>query len=189
MLLSEFVEMTGFEPMADDYERIEQEYYNFNGNKSEFCRNWLETHGVQKLYCDTARKLEASQSRVKLLEEEVERLKEELDKEFEWKPTTSCGTQLSNEKYNELMNCGFAEEMTDEEAKKLLYNLFGFAKERISIIATVDKYEINRHNQLRISETILRKPLYASSDYNYIRFDCGCMSYEYINDELVKYES
>lgn len=189
MLLSEFVEMTGFEPTADDYERIEQEYYNFNGDKRGFCSNWLEAHGVQKLYCDTARKLEASQARVELLEGEVERLKEELDKEFEWKPTTSCGTQLSNEKYNELMNCGFAEVMTDESAKKLLYNLFGFAKERISIIATVDKYEINRHNQLRISETILRKPLYASSDYNYIRFDCGCMSYEYINDELVQYES
>ena len=33
MMLSEFVERTGFEPLPFEYEKIEEAYYNFDGDK------------------------------------------------------------------------------------------------------------------------------------------------------------
>ena len=35
-MMSEFVERTGFEPMPDEYEKIEEEYYHFDGSKDDF---------------------------------------------------------------------------------------------------------------------------------------------------------
>ena len=36
MMLSEFIERTGFEPMADEYAEIEEAYYGFDGDKNAF---------------------------------------------------------------------------------------------------------------------------------------------------------
>jgi len=36
MMISEFIERTGFEPTASEYAKIEKAYYDFNGNKDEF---------------------------------------------------------------------------------------------------------------------------------------------------------
>ena len=42
MMLSEFVERTGFEPMPAEYAKIEEAYCGFNGDKG-FCRwRWGE---------------------------------------------------------------------------------------------------------------------------------------------------
>ena len=38
MMISEFIERTGFEPTASEYAKIEKAYYDFNGNKDEFCK-------------------------------------------------------------------------------------------------------------------------------------------------------
>lgn len=38
MMMSEFIERTGFEPTASEYAKIEEAYYDFNGNKDEFCK-------------------------------------------------------------------------------------------------------------------------------------------------------
>lgn len=40
MLLSEFIDRTGVMPSAEEYARIEAEYYEFNGDKDAFCRAW-----------------------------------------------------------------------------------------------------------------------------------------------------
>ena len=66
--------------------------------------------------------------------------------------------------------------MSDEKAKDLLYEWYGFAKEKIKIHRTLPRYEVNRHRQLRKVGEIDRAPLYNATDWNYIRFDCGCMS-------------
>ena len=42
MMRSEFIERTSYEPNADEYEMIEQSYYEFDGNKDEFCKQWLK---------------------------------------------------------------------------------------------------------------------------------------------------
>ncbi len=71
-----------------------------------------------------------------------------------------------------------------EEAKVILYNWYGFAKEKIIIHKTIPTYQINRHRQIRNTGMVDRRPAYNATDWNYIRFDCGGMSYELYNDIL-----
>ena len=40
MIMSEFIERTGYNPGADEYHYIEESYYEFPGNKDEFCKRW-----------------------------------------------------------------------------------------------------------------------------------------------------
>lgn len=40
MMKSEFIERTGYEPSAEEYHYIEESYYEFPGNKDEFCKQW-----------------------------------------------------------------------------------------------------------------------------------------------------
>ena len=42
MMISEFIERTGFEPTASEYVKIEEAYYDFNGNKDEFCKAFVK---------------------------------------------------------------------------------------------------------------------------------------------------
>ena len=42
MMYSEFEERTGYQPDADEYRLIEESYYNFDGNKDEFCKEWMK---------------------------------------------------------------------------------------------------------------------------------------------------
>lgn len=103
MVLSEFVERTGFEPMPAEYAKIEEAYCNFNGDKDAFCKAFVEGDGEKKIY--QARAAEIDRLNGKILEmdkaakkdgEEYERrlsaLQVELDKELEWSPTSSSRT-------------------------------------------------------------------------------------------------
>ena len=49
MMMSEFIKRTKFEPTCEEYDAIEQEYYNFPGDKDAFCRKWLRNGGIQRL--------------------------------------------------------------------------------------------------------------------------------------------
>ena len=40
MMISEFIERTGYEPSFEEYKHIEDSYYEFDGNKDEFCKWW-----------------------------------------------------------------------------------------------------------------------------------------------------
>lgn len=42
MLMSEFIERTGYEPSNEEYSLIEESYYNFDGNKDNFCKQWMK---------------------------------------------------------------------------------------------------------------------------------------------------
>ena len=42
MMISEFIERTGYEPDAREYRAIERAYYDFNGDKNAFCAHWLK---------------------------------------------------------------------------------------------------------------------------------------------------
>jgi len=39
---SEFTERTKYNPTDEEYAEIEESYYEFDGNKDEFCRAWLK---------------------------------------------------------------------------------------------------------------------------------------------------
>lgn len=44
MMMSEFVERTGYQPSSEEYEHIEESYYTFPGNKDEFCKQWKKDY-------------------------------------------------------------------------------------------------------------------------------------------------
>jgi hypothetical protein len=42
MMMSEFIDRTGYQPNSEEYHYIEESYYEFDGNKDEFCKQWMK---------------------------------------------------------------------------------------------------------------------------------------------------
>lgn len=193
MMMSEFIERTGFEPTADEYAKIEEAYYNFDGDKNAFCKAFVDGRGVSRI-C-RARAEEIARLRSVMLETEkqfkkdvddrdrrIDQLTAELDMELEWKPSTGTGTNMEQSSYEKLASAGRT--MTDEEAKAFIADECGFAPEKITVLHEVSTYEVNKHRRLRKSGTFDRAPVYESTDWNYVRFDCASFMYELVNGEL-----
>lgn len=207
MMMSEFIERTGFEPTADEYRKIEEAYYDFDGDKDAFCKAFVEQGGEKKFY--QARAVEVEQMRsqmvelekmfkadVKKREKQIADLQAQLDRELEWKPSEGTGTNMSQSDYEALAalcdgSHGDPHIMSEDEARRLVAEEFGYDTGRVEIIATVDTYEVNKHRQLRKADTYTRLPLYDAADYNYVRFNVRCAGstwmYEMVNGELKPY--
>lgn len=100
MLLSEFIERTGFHPTTEEYRRIEEEYYTFEGDKDAYCRMWRKKHLTG-----------ASQRAVA----EIENLKKQLE---EAKKTATLAFDLRNKENAEVKalkakNEALANELSD----------------------------------------------------------------------------
>lgn len=196
MLMQEFVERTGFEPTAEEYSKIEESYYNFDGDKDSFCKAFVDG-GEEKKIC-AARADEIKRLRSQMLELEkmfkkdvadrdlqIEKLTAELDRELEWKPSRGTGTNMDQDSYMNLTTSG--RKMSDEEAKDFIADECGFSKERITIIHKVATYEVNKYCRLRKSAEYEREAVYESTDWNYVRFDCAGFMYEMVNGQLEFY--
>lgn len=131
---------------------------------------------------DEIRELKAELSKA---EEKIEKLEAALDKELEWHDCEG-GTNLSQERYEQLLNCG--KKLTEDEAKELIYEEFGFTKEKVTIITEVSTYEANKYHQMRKKETFNRVPVGDATDWNYIRFNCSGWMYEMVNGGLKTYD-
>ena len=193
MMMSEFIERTGFEPTASEYAKIEEAYYDFDGDKDEFCKAFVQNGGEKKickaraeeiaqLKSELAEMEKRHKAELETREKQIANLTVELDRELEWKPSDGIGTNMTQERYEHLVNCGQA--MSDEEAKKLIADECGFAPEKIRILHEVNTYEVNKHHLVRKSATFDRAPVYESTDWNYVRFDCAYFMYEFIDGEL-----
>ena len=157
MMMSEFIERTGFQPMAQEYAKIEEAYYNFDGGKDAFCQAFVKADGEKQVYQARAAEIDCLNSRILELDksakkdgEEYERrladLQAQLDCELEWKPCKGTGTNMSQERYEALAALcdgthGDPHVMNEDEAKRLVAEEFGFALERIEIVAAVHTYE------------------------------------------------
>lgn len=73
MMMSEFTERTKFDPTAEEYREIEQEYLGCELDKDEFCRQWVKNYGPQRLTRQRAAKIEE-------LKVELHQRKKEYDK-------------------------------------------------------------------------------------------------------------
>lgn len=129
--------------------------------------------------------LKAAEAKVKAAEAKAEELQAALDKELEWHDCEG-GTNLQQERYEQLLNCG--KKLTEDEAKELIYEEFGFAKEKVTIITEVSTYEANKYHQMRKKETFNRVPVGDATDWNYIRFNCSGWMYEMVNGGLKTYD-
>lgn len=125
----------------------------------------------------------AEQKEIKALKTRIA----ELEAELEWKPY-EMPENVKQADYDKLIKDKSTRLLTDEEAKELLYDWYGFAKEKITILTSVERLEINRdgHRIRKVGE-IVRRPAYNATDWNYIRFNCGQMTYELCNDNLTFY--
>ena len=196
MMISEFIDRTGFEPTASEYAKIEKAYYDFNGNKDEFCKAFVKNGGEKKIYKARAEEIaqlksqlvemeKQHKSEMEAREKQIAELNADLDRELEWKPCDGSGTNMTQERYEHLANCG--QVMSDEEAKEFIADECGFDPEKIHILHEVNTDEVNKHRRLRVAGTFDRAPMYESTDWNYIRFDCACFMYEFINGQLCFY--
>ena len=193
MMISEFIDRTGFEPTAREYAKIEDAYYNFDGDKDAFCKAFVAHNGEKQISKARAEEIERLNSQKMEMEKtfkkdiadrdrRIDQLTAELDVELEWKPSNDAGTNMEQKRYEELAKYGKA--MTDEEAKAFIADECGFDPEKIRILHEVNTYEVNKHRRLRKSGTFDRAPVYEATDWNYVRFDCACFMYELVNGEL-----
>ena len=187
MMLSEFVERTGFEPMPAEYAKIEEAYCGFNGDKDAFCAAFVSGDGEKKIYQARAAEIDRLNGRILEMDkaakkdgEEYERrlafFQAELDKEQEWKPYEDTHN-VTQEQYADLAESvpgGAARYMTDAAALDWICSEFGFDRSKVTILHEIDEYEVNRHHQLRrTGKKIDRRPIYCATDYHYIRFNVG----------------
>ena len=120
------------------------------------------------------------------LKAKIKQLEADLEREQEWKPHES-DFNVKQADYDSLANAGSSRKLTDEEAKQLVVDEFGFDPAKVTILHSVDKEEVNRHRRCRKVGEIARPPLYNATDWNYIRFDCANWYYEMHNGSLRPY--
>lgn len=80
MMISEFIERTGFEPTVEEYRQIEEEYMASSEEKDQFCKNWKKNGGIQRLTRLRARKIEQLESNLRVAENERAAYREERNK-------------------------------------------------------------------------------------------------------------
>lgn len=193
MDINEFTKRTGFEPTAAEYSEIEKAYYDFKGDKDDFCRAFVGGLGPLEHYKARAIKINELENKIKemnnmFLEKLSERdrriaiLLNELEAEQEWKPYENIHnvTQADYSKLAEGADIGKSSHyMSDKEAIEWICEEFGFDPSKIQIIHEIDEYEINRHCQLRkTGYKIDRRPIYSATDSYYVRFNTPRNFYE-----------
>lgn len=192
MMREEFEQRTSFYPSRAFYLLIEKHYVEFSGNKDEFCdaykndKDGLATKIQREADMQEVNVQRDVQKSVERYKSQIADLEKNLEREQEWKPW-EVDDNVQQADYVRLASQCDTKHMSDEQAKELLYAWYGFARDKIKIYHSVPAYEINRHGMLRKVGELDRCPLYNATDWNYIRFDCGCMSYELYNDNLHRY--
>lgn len=203
MLREEFEKRTGFYPTSKLYEIIEKYYNATDIDKDEFCKlykknvdglaekiqmeadkvSWMEKHEQER---ESHKAIEAKEAEIRDLKRLVQTLSEKLDKELEWK-SRGLLSGMDQKRYEELEGSAGTKYINEYEAKDWIEEEFGFRKDLIQIITELKTYEVNKYNQLRQTETVIRKPVYNATDWNYIRFNVQSWQYEVINGQLEQY--
>ena len=80
MMMSEFIERTGFQPMPFEYEKIEEAYYNFDGTKDDFCKAFVEGGGEKKIYQARATEIERLNGKILEMDRDARRTGAEYEK-------------------------------------------------------------------------------------------------------------
>ena len=92
MLMSEFFDRTGFTPTYEEYQEIEEAYYNFDGNKDAFCKAFVDGNGEKRVCALRVTKIEKLKSQLlesdrtikevtAQYEQKLQSLQAELDKD------------------------------------------------------------------------------------------------------------
>lgn len=203
MLREEFEKRTGIYPTSRLYQIIENHYNATDIDKDEFCKlyknnidglaekiqmeadetAWKADH---KQEAENHKKIETKEAEIRDLKRLVETLSERLDKELEWKPRGLL-SGMDQKRYEELERSTGTKYFNEYEVQDWIEEEFGFRKDLIQIITELKTYEVNKYNQLRQVGTVIRKPVYNATDWNYIRFNVQGWQYEVINGQIEQY--
>lgn len=138
-MIEEFEKLTGIYPSAEAYTVIESYYLDYPGTKQDFCKAFRNnTDGLaqqiqRELNSIHWKKEQTTKAAHAKMASEIETLKKQLEREQEWRPYEDKDNVQQGD-YEKLLTAGDTKVMTDDEAKDLLYNWFGFAKEKVQIL-------------------------------------------------------
>lgn len=187
MMMSEFTERTGINPTSEEYSVIEEMYYEFDGDKNAFCKDFTENNRMikafRRLIDQKTEESRKANEKAAALEKQVEKLEIKLEAELEWEPWTSKNA-VKQEAYDHLKNSGH--QMTDDEAVEWIAQEWGFDRTKIRVNHKMKTFEINRHQCLRQSGEIDRSPYYDATDWYYVFFTVRGMDYEAYNGTLIQ---
>lgn len=110
MLLSEFIERTGYQPTAEEYQAIENDYMRFEMDKDAYCRIWCKKHPDLAGQIDRIRKKQEYVSGQE--EKTIARVQRHI-----WK-RTNHGEKLTREQFAELIS-GLDKEIACSTIKKM----------------------------------------------------------------------
>ena len=127
MMMSEFIERTGFEPTAEEYRQIEDEYMGCDVDKDKFCKDWKKNGGVQRCMRLRARRIEELENQLRKADKSSDQLNKEweakYDKMFKQKAERIAELtkklEKAEDRYIELTEsiCECREELAEEKAK------------------------------------------------------------------------
>ena len=124
--------------------------------------------------------------------DEIARLREllfmtkaQLDRELEWHPATGIGTNMTEHDYQLLADD--TAPMSELDAIRRIAHECGFDMSCIKLVPTVETFETNKHGKSRVRGTFARQPVWASTGWNYIRFDVCDNQWEIVDGELMPY--
>ena len=138
MLISEFIDRTGFRPTEDYYHtEIEPEYNRSNLDKDAWCKQWKKNGGIQKAYDALCRQASNEYATVLDLEEKAKNLIEEnaaLRSDNE--DLSNTNNQLLNdrkERIDERIAMAYelleiSEKYSSAELRKVVIDIIGFKK-------------------------------------------------------------
>lgn len=189
MMMNEFTERTGIEPNAEEYAMIEEMYYEFDGDKNAFCKDFVKKNrmlevqreivaAVREKVEELRKDLVATDKELHAAKNQIARLEAKLEEEQEWKPWTN-EKAVKQSDYDHLYSAGH--EMTDDEAKDWIASEWGFDRSKIRINHQMKTFEVSRHHRLRQNGEVYRGPLYDATDWYYVFFTVCGMEYEAFN--------
>lgn len=143
--------------------------------RAESAEKKIEMHKA-----DTANLLKAIAEKDRM----IERLKQQLELEQEWKPYIDEGAVSDNDYVTG--KAAAHQIMEDKEAREWIEYEFGFAMSKIEILSTKPEFEVSRHGQLRKIGEINREPWYNATDWYYVQFQVCGMAYEAYNGSLIQ---
>ena len=141
MLISEFIDRTGFRPTEDYYHTvIEPEYNASDLEKDAWCKQWKKNGGIQKAY-DTLKEQAANEyanvlsleSKNRELNKMIASMDEDLTKYKELSETAMSDLNAAQEREQSMMYelLEISEKYSSAELREIVINAIGF-KEYIS---------------------------------------------------------
>ena len=136
MLISEFIDRTGFRPTEDYYHTvIEPEYNRSNLDKDAWCKQWKKNGGIQKAY-DALKKQAANEyatvlsleSKNRELNKMIASMDEDLTKYKELSETAMSDLNAVQEKGQSMMYelLEISETYSSSELRKVVIDIIGF---------------------------------------------------------------